>query len=69
MPENSPLPRESVKNKLNKGVKFQRVQIMSGDSHYEKTKFNTSYIRLMLTKIFDVNLKKKWDHSKIHLIL
>ena len=44
---------------------------MSGDSHYEKTKFNTSYIRLLLTKISEVNFpkKKKWDHSKIHLTL
>lgn len=68
MPENFPLPRESVQNKLNKGAKLQRVQIVSGDSHYEKTKFNTSYIRLVLAKIFEVNLKK-WDHSKIHLNL
>ena len=43
---------------------------MSGDSHYEKTKFNTSYIRLLLTKISEVNFpKKKWDHSNIHLNL
>ena len=32
---------------------------MSGGFHYEKTKFNTSYIRLLLTKIFEVNFPKK----------
>jgi len=48
IPENCPLQRKAVKNKLNRGAKFQRVQIMRGDSvtaafRYEKTKFNNNY--------------------------
>ena len=48
IPENCPLPRKAVKTKLNRGTKFQRVQIMRGDSvtaafRYEKTKFNNNY--------------------------